>query len=102
MTRKMIMTGGLILVATGSSAQLLVWLEGGWYSLPLGVMHVVCIEIISPYHSHHDDLLSFVTSLQTMLTLMHELCFKDRHFRYPVKMVVQVVLLALNLLMIVE
>ena len=25
---------------------------------------------LAPYHSHHDDLLSFVTSLQTMLTLM--------------------------------
>ena len=63
MTRKMIMTGGLILVATGSSAQLLL-------AEIITLSYMLFVLKLAPFHSHHDDLLSFVTSLQIMLTLM--------------------------------
>ena len=63
MMRKMIMTGGLILVATGSSAQLLL-------AEIITLSYMLFVLKLMPYHSHHDDLLSFVTSLQIMLTLM--------------------------------
>ena len=63
MIRKMIMTGGLILVATGSSAQLLL-------AEIITLSYMLFVLKLAPFHSNHDDLLSFVTSLQIMLTLM--------------------------------
>ena len=63
MIRKMIMTGGLVLVAEGSSAQLFI-------AQLVTLFYMLLVLKLAPFKSNHDDWLSFIMSVQIMVTLM--------------------------------
>ena len=71
MNRKMVMTGGLILVGAGSSAQLFI---AQWLTL----IYMLLVLKLAPFRSLHDDWLSFVMSLQIMVTLMLAFALKTK------------------------
>jgi|UPI0004B1A788 hypothetical protein len=72
MMRKMVMTGGLVLVAAGSSAQLFV-------AQLITLFYMLLVLKLAPFKSSRDDWLSFIMSVQIMVTLMLGFALKTKN-----------------------
>jgi hypothetical protein len=69
MTKKMILTGGLVMVATGSSAQVLI-------GMLVSLAYLMTVIRLEPYEDLVADRLQMMTSLQIMLNLLTGLVVK--------------------------
>jgi hypothetical protein len=63
LVKKMLLTGAMMVVAPGSTAQLLI-------AIIIVLFFMLCVFKLAPFEDAVDDWLSFLTSLQLMLTLL--------------------------------
>ena len=69
LVKKMLLTGAMCIIATGSSAQILI-------AILLVLFFMLLVFKTAPFVDDVDDWLSFLTSLQMLLTCKHSLiCF---------------------------
>jgi hypothetical protein len=63
LVKKMLLTGAMMVVAPGSTAQLLI-------AILIVLFFMLCVFKLAPFEDAVDDWMSFLTSLQLMLTLL--------------------------------
>ena len=63
MIKKMLLTGGLVLLAPGSTAQILV-------GVLITLVYFSCVMKLEPYEDYNDDILQTISTVQIMLTLL--------------------------------
>ena len=71
MTKKMLLTGGLVLVAPGSSAQIMM-------GVLIALAYLLFFVKASPYEEDNDDVLEFVCTLGILLTLLGGFALKTQ------------------------
>ena len=71
MIKKMLLTGGLVLVAPGSSAQIML-------GALIALVYLLAFVKASPYEEDADDVLEFVCTLAILLTLLGGFALKTQ------------------------